>query len=198
MDLILTFATMDAEAKKILDRRLAMGEISPEEYRTILDELQPAGEGSRSDVPLGRNEEEPRASPQTPSSTIQPAPAQEQKSSSGCGWVFLFLIIGGVIFAVVSSQTSSDDYNNDIDDSYERTPLSDSEIEAAARSVYIEVRYTFKRFKQAIEEGDTFDQEKYQNELVTELMEAVEKYPEVNQSTIRDRVMQIGTFEDDQ
>jgi len=66
----------------------------------------------------------------------------------------------------------------------------------AARSIYIDMRYDFRNWKEAIKEGDSFDQQKYRSRITIDLENNLDKYPDANRDSIRRKVHDLNLDDD--
>ena len=70
----------------------------------------------------------------------------------------------------------------------ERGPLTSEQEDNAAQDIYIDMRYDFRQWKEAIKEGDSLDIRKYQSRITVDLENNLDKYPDANRETIRKKV----------
>tara|TARA_Y100000588_G_scaffold227534_1_gene241346 strand:+ start:48 stop:785 length:738 start_codon:yes stop_codon:yes gene_type:complete len=67
-------------------------------------------------------------------------------------------------------------------------PLTSEQEDNAAQDIYIDMRYDFRQYTEAIKEGDSLDIRKYQSRITVDLHKNLNKYPDANRETIMKKV----------
>jgi len=100
------------------------------------------------------------------------------------GFIILMLV-GGVIFSYIAGGPPAKAIPAAPEPAI---PLTSEQEDNAAQDIYIDMRYDFRQWKEAIKEGDSLDIRKYQSRITVDLENNLDKYPDANRETIRKKV----------
>ena len=103
---------------------------------------------------------------------------------------FIFLIVGFIILMLVGGVILIYMEEGKAIPAAPETaiPLTSEQEDNAAQDIYIDMRYDFRQYTEAIKEGDSLDIRKYQSRITVDLEKNLDKYPDANRETIRKKV----------
>ena len=106
-----------------------------------------------------------------------------------------YILYAALFIFCACGKVSEDTYDAG---AYEPDPLSADQIEAEAKSFYLDNRYVFKQWVNGVGEGNEYDQKENQRRLDSIMMDLIvsDKYADGDASKIWGRALNIAVYED--